>query len=205
LEEPMGETVFLLSTAQLHRLPATIKSRCQQLSIATPSIQQASQWLQTACPQSDSALIKRALRLNWGAPVAAKQWLDSGQFKQHNQWLEQVQAIVAGQAIINPCIDEWLKWPQPMRVLEYFYQATQSQIRQLGYQAQSQDTLALQSWLRFEHALGQAKLQWQGNANPTLIIENVLTLWLQINRHPEQAITLTGTPFESQMIRGEIG
>ena len=206
LEEPNGDSIFLLTTAQLHRLPATIKSRCQLLKVSAPSLAQSSQWLAQQCPQTDAQLIKRALRLNWNAPLAAKRWLASGELEQHNQWLEQLDRVLQGREVAKRCVDAWLKWEQPNLVLDYFYQQTQQVVRQLGYQSPVQNSAVLQSWLRFEQVIGQARRQWAGNANPSLLLENLLTLWLALKRSPENAFdAFEQNPFESQWIRGEIG
>jgi DNA polymerase-3 subunit delta' len=45
LEEPPPQTYFLLVTHRWHQLPATIRSRCEQVVLASPSREVAREWL----------------------------------------------------------------------------------------------------------------------------------------------------------------
>jgi len=45
LEEPAGDTVFLLVCGRPDALPATVRSRCRRLALATPPAGVAAQWL----------------------------------------------------------------------------------------------------------------------------------------------------------------
>lgn len=45
LEEPPGQTLFILISHQSAQLPATIRSRCRHLQMPLPSRQQAQEWL----------------------------------------------------------------------------------------------------------------------------------------------------------------
>lgn len=71
LEEPPGDTVFLLVSHQSARLPATIRSRCQTLQFAIPATSVAGPWL---AKELDSELANAAevLRLARGAPLLAR-------------------------------------------------------------------------------------------------------------------------------------
>jgi DNA polymerase-3 subunit delta' len=70
LEEPSPATILLLVTAAPHRLPATIRSRCQRLDFPLPDEAAATAWLRERAVGVDAAL---ALRLGGGAPLAALQ------------------------------------------------------------------------------------------------------------------------------------
>ena len=75
LEEPSDNTVLLLVSACPARLPATVRSRCQQLKIEAPERQLALQWLQgQGC--GDSA--QTCLRLAHGAPLEALRLAQTG-------------------------------------------------------------------------------------------------------------------------------
>ena len=68
LEEPSAGTLLCLVCEQPSRLPATIRSRCQELKVPVPPEPEALEWLKdhTAC--ENSAVL---LRLAHGAPLAA--------------------------------------------------------------------------------------------------------------------------------------
>lgn len=67
LEEPGERTLLLLVTSRPHRLPVTIRSRCQALRFAVPEKAQALSWLQSkAIDRPDEVL-----NLAHGAPLLA--------------------------------------------------------------------------------------------------------------------------------------
>ena len=101
LEEPAKQTLFMLTTHQVGSLPATIISRCQKLTFTAPDLQNAQAWLQQQLPQADQALLKRALRLNWGAPLDAKIWIENNLFEQESEWREAVKQLLSGQKTVS--------------------------------------------------------------------------------------------------------
>jgi DNA polymerase-3 subunit delta' len=68
LEEPPGDALLLLIADRMGTLPATILSRCQRLTIATPPESVSLAWLEHLRPASDWA---SALRMSGNAPLAA--------------------------------------------------------------------------------------------------------------------------------------
>ena len=66
LEEPTDNTLVVLLTALPGRLPATIRSRCQQLQVAVPDALSARQWLQDTGMEPGQAI--GYLKLAHGAP-----------------------------------------------------------------------------------------------------------------------------------------
>lgn len=183
LEEPGERTLFILSTHQLARLPATIVSRCQKLSFAAPDLKTAQAWLQQQNPQADEALIKRALRLNWGAPIEAQNWIASGGFEQDAEWKTALKQMQGGQKTVPQLVEQWLKWADPLQVFDYFYQWSVAAIRQANYQPESGFSREqVQNWLRFQQACLKAKQNWQANANKQLVLEALCFEWLQIQQ-----------------------
>lgn len=205
LEEPAPQTLFLLTTHQLGRLPATIVSRCQQLSLTPPPIQEALAWLQQQNPQADPALIKRALRLNWGAPLDAQTWLDEGRFEQDAEWKAALKQMQSGQKTVSQSVEQWLKWPQPEAVFDYFYLWAVSMVRQAVYQPNSEkagiSATRLQNWLKFQQACLQAHNSWQRNANKNLVLEALCLEWLQLQSE-STAEQPYHTVFQGNAIKG---
>jgi len=68
LEEPSPDTFLCLVCEQPGRLPATIRSRCQELRVPVPPESQALEWLRA---HTDSADAETLLRLAYGAPLRA--------------------------------------------------------------------------------------------------------------------------------------
>jgi DNA polymerase III subunit delta' len=79
LEEPSPGAWLLLCSDQPASLPATIRSRCQQVSVRPPGNEQAHEWLGTACQDVDPPRRDAALMLSGGAPLAARAMLEDGE------------------------------------------------------------------------------------------------------------------------------
>jgi DNA polymerase-3 subunit delta' len=69
LEEPAGGAVLILASASPDRLPATIRSRCQQLALTPPAADVAAAWLSERGVAPARA--RRLLDLFGGAPLRA--------------------------------------------------------------------------------------------------------------------------------------
>lgn len=218
LEEPGANTLFLLTSSQATSLPATIRSRCQKVTVPQPSLNDSVAWLQSVLPQQDEALIKRALRLNWSAPVSAYDWIVQGRFKEEREWQETMTSLASGHKNFSKVASEWLKWSQPEVVFDYFYAWVLAKIRKLGYglhNLSSEDNSPagevlhaqqqMQAWLGFQKSVSLAKNDWQGNANKELVFENLLMEWLELTQQ-ENSNTLGNTPsqsvFQSNLNRG---
>ena len=68
LEEPSDNTVLILISARPAQLPATVRSRCQQVRIEVPDSQAALDWLQE---QGHGEAAQTYLQLAHGAPLEA--------------------------------------------------------------------------------------------------------------------------------------
>ena len=84
LEEPPGETVLILVSHDPARLPATIRSRCQNLHVRPPDLAGALEWLCHASavsrPEAEAALQSAA-----GSPLKALRMLRDGSADQYRQ------------------------------------------------------------------------------------------------------------------------
>ncbi|MCF6254346.1 MAG: DNA-directed DNA polymerase, partial [Thiomicrorhabdus sp.] len=191
LEEPADNTVIILLATHLNQILPTIKSRCQQLNFSPPLLKEAVNWLQQAMPHVDLPLIKRALRVNWGAPLDAKAWLEAEKFNEDSQWKEGLKQLQSGQKTVSQVTALWLKWPTPTSVFDYFYLWSVSAVRSVtyaeGFQASTQTAaqqIQLQNWLAFQQAVLQAKQYWLQNANKELVFETLCLEWLEVQQSP---------------------
>ncbi len=73
LEEPGKDVLIILTSARAHRLPVTIRSRCQQLRFTVPDEAQSLQWLKQNLDGSDASEKQLLQSLNhaFGSPLAA--------------------------------------------------------------------------------------------------------------------------------------
>lgn len=73
LEEPGKDVLMILTSARSHRLPVTIRSRCQLLRFTIPDESQALSWLKDNQQHNDASeeQIRQALRYASGSPLTA--------------------------------------------------------------------------------------------------------------------------------------
>lgn len=76
LEEPAGNTVLILVSDNPGRLPVTIRSRCQAISINQPDTRLVQEWLEQSTGK-DQEKVRYALQAAGGSPLRATQYLES--------------------------------------------------------------------------------------------------------------------------------
>ena len=106
LEEPTDNTLLVLLTALPGRLPATIRSRCQQLQVAVPDALMAQQWLQDTGMESGQAILY--LKLANGAPLKAQQLAETDSVGARDQRLQQLVAVFQGSLDPVETAKEWM-------------------------------------------------------------------------------------------------
>ncbi|MDT8282044.1 MAG: DNA polymerase III subunit delta' [Gammaproteobacteria bacterium] len=101
LEEPGDGVLIILTSARSHRLPVTIRSRCQSLRFTLPTEEQALSWLQKNQPDSNmsSEQLKFALKYSYGSPLAALTALQSSE--QHQMLAEAMTAGASGKTSLE--------------------------------------------------------------------------------------------------------
>jgi len=99
LEEPGQNVLILLVTARPHRLPVTIRSRCQLLRFTDPDEQQSLDWLQQQQSGDNRGQLLQALKYAHGAPLAA---LENLQETAHRELLaEAMTAAISGKSSLD--------------------------------------------------------------------------------------------------------
>lgn len=95
LEEPSGNVVFLLITSKPHLLPATIRSRCQQILFKIPESAIAKKWLAEQLPNSQNLNLVLALTNN--SPLHALALIQSDKLKQRQNFFAAFTKFLQGQ------------------------------------------------------------------------------------------------------------
>jgi DNA polymerase-3 subunit delta' len=103
LEEPSDNTVLMLVTERLARLPATVRSRCQQLVFPAPDREIAQAWLEREI-DADAGLV---LRLADGAPLRARELAQADTVAQRRVWIEQFVGLRQGRQDPIRVAAEW--------------------------------------------------------------------------------------------------
>jgi DNA polymerase-3 subunit delta' len=109
LEEPSDNTLLILVSSQVDKLPITILSRCQKYILRAPSQQQAIEWLNGQGQYENSHLVQ-LLALSSQAPLSVLNMLETDTLGYLKQIDHDFSAMVKGN--INPVISakEWQKY-----------------------------------------------------------------------------------------------
>lgn len=71
LEEPQKNTLIILVTSQIDKIPITVRSRCQNLNMPIPTFNQAMDWISQHSNHQINETTKNILQLAKGSPLAA--------------------------------------------------------------------------------------------------------------------------------------
>lgn len=107
LEEPVGGMVLALITTHPQRLPATIRSRCQQLLLQPPPEAMGLTWLQGQGLGDPEARI--VLHLAGGAPLAALAFTDPALLSKRMEAFEGLMGVRLGSADPMRVAEAWGK------------------------------------------------------------------------------------------------
>jgi DNA polymerase-3 subunit delta' len=95
LEEPVGGVMFILVSARASMLPATIRSRCSGIRFQAPPRAAAVNWLE-AEGYTSADDVEQALLWSGGAPLAARDALQSGDIARCQQMEQTLAGVVEG-------------------------------------------------------------------------------------------------------------
>ena len=104
LEEPTAMTRIILVSSYPHRLPATIRSRCQQIRFTSPPDKQAISWLQE---QGITADPRTLLGLTSGSPLSALALSQPEIMQERSQQLSEFLALAKGEQDLTAVAGRW--------------------------------------------------------------------------------------------------
>ncbi len=107
LEEPASDAWLVLISHRADDLPATIRSRCQIMTVRPPELELAGNWLVEACPDSNPDERSNALALAGGAPLAARALLDDGGLAFAHEVRSGLVALASGRSVPEVLSDGW--------------------------------------------------------------------------------------------------
>lgn len=111
LEEPADNAWLILLSHQPGRLPATIRSRCQPVSVRPPTRDVALEWLADQCPEQDRDQLIQALSLSAEAPLAARQLLQNEGLDFGLEILDGLLEVARGRPVSSLVSERWLQAP----------------------------------------------------------------------------------------------
>lgn len=94
LEEPVAHVIIILISSHYMALPATIRSRCQILSMRIPKYTVAKEWLEQQLPDAD---IKLLLALTENAPLKALDLVNGDGLIRRQEFFSSINELRLGQ------------------------------------------------------------------------------------------------------------
>ncbi|WP_241609461.1 DNA polymerase III subunit delta' [Rosenbergiella australiborealis] len=188
VEEPPANCWFLFSTPQASQLPATLRSRCVQVTLTPPNEAQGLAWLAREHPLPQPEL-QTALRLSGGAPAQALAFIESPRWQERSALAEALQSALPQQPmlllplLVGEACTEKIYW-----LMAYLLDALKLQrggaawLTHIENQAASQylstlmDELSLQAILR-QWRECHTLLTQTPQVNAELVVSDALLVW----------------------------
>ncbi|HLU62404.1 MAG TPA: DNA polymerase III subunit delta' [Gammaproteobacteria bacterium] len=201
LEEPPARSLLLLVTHRPGALPATIRSRCQQVAVPRVAAEQGIAWLR----EQGVANPEVAFAFTGGSPLRALELAGSGFLQQRGEMLQRLAAVRQRGASAVTVAGEWEKLALH-DVVDFLDAVTEDLVRLVQTAGRGElrnpdlgnalktlgegvDLVALH---RYREALREGRRLVDGSVNPRLLIESLLLPW---------AAGLAGTVAEKMLDR----
>lgn len=180
LEAPPGDCLLVLVADELARLPATILSRCQILRLPVPTARDSEDWLAKAGMTGPDVAF--ALALADGAPLLARELLESGRAADARRLGSDLEDVIRGAASPITVATQWkamgfefaLHWLESLVVRRIRENVTPSEEMGARLQDYVIDSRDLFSYL---DRLQQAARRRKGNFDELLALESLLMPW----------------------------
>ncbi len=178
LEEPQDNTILILVATSMHKLPITIKSRCQMISVPTPDRDIATAWLSKQCDWSGQD-IDSALKLAHGAPISALQIGKEG-IEQSKQVYSGMASLMRGEANPVQLTSLWQGFDLSS-VLHQLQAMIQTKlVSLLNGKEYTESSLLKHYWAISDCIIHTMKLlSSQNNPNKTLLLEDLMVSIMQ--------------------------
>ncbi|WP_235185868.1 DNA polymerase III subunit delta' [Methylomarinum vadi] len=190
LEEPTERTSIVLLAENPAKLPATIRSRCQLMTIAPPDTVVTLDWLKQYRIDADADL----LRMAQGAPLRAKDYAERNLLAVHETYLNDWLKLARGQGNAVQLAERWqkqeavslsevLSWMAQWLVIivKCAYRAD-CDIGQHSALQELSKRLDLLQVYRFYDVLLSSIQKLDTQLNKQLMIEYILIEWSRLNK-----------------------
>ena len=180
LEEPPPRQLFLLASHNPWRLPPTVRSRCQQHVLPTPTTEQAQQWLGEQGLNAQSATA--ALAAAGGQPMTALALYQDGELQRRDARRHDWEQLLAQQYTASALAAAWQNDAQ--RSLNWLATWLADSARREAAAANSSTLRGLcAAFDAVSHASGLLSTTSVTNLRPRLVLEDVLEQCLRCLRN----------------------
>ncbi len=191
LEEPSGHTTLLLSTDRPMSLLATIRSRCQQITLSPALGANAQEWLRSASQHAEF-YDESLLMMSGGSPLTALHWAEHGELAWRDERCHELLALEQGEQSAVALAKGWYEIGSD-RILPWFYGMVLDllrlkQVPQAAPHANPRlqqllhslaDRVDLDFLQRFAERLQEWMRSMRGQINQQLLLEELLLAWQQ--------------------------
>lgn len=184
LEEPQHNTILILISGHLEKLPITVRSRCQNYHLAAPSASKALDWLSHNTENNvDSLQLAKLLQLAKGAPLAVVNMLNGGMSEQYQQVSQDFDLILQNK--VNPILlaSTWLKYDlvTVLNQLQYLIKDRLVELATNSSNYSSEQSQYSHYWQISDCIMQTIKLiSSLNNINNTLLIEDFIVSVMRI-------------------------
>lgn len=194
LEEPVSNVVIILISARPLQLPATIRSRCQILSLPTPGYYIAKEWLEQQLPNVDIVNIKLLLALSENAPLNALNLTAKDELAGRQEFFGCLEELYQGKINVVQMATRCLDWGIENLLLTLMHVVhdmikikfaasnnivNQDQLEKLTSFAARTTTAKLFPYKEYLYKI-RRHLMRKINLNQQLIMEHVIITWSQM-------------------------
>lgn len=174
LEEPQANTTLILVVSERARLPITITSRCQQLTLLSPSDETGLRWLNDLNPSLTEDRASTLLQLAQGAPLKALT-LAEEDLSAISQLSADIKALIRGHLQPIELAPKWVE-TDTLLILRQFQQMVQSRIQQHLLETSVTPAMSLSAYWHVADCIKETikLISSSNNLNKTLLIEDFL-------------------------------
>tara|TARA_R100000322_G_scaffold85637_1_gene53264 strand:+ start:280 stop:1284 length:1005 start_codon:yes stop_codon:yes gene_type:complete len=180
LEEPPGKALFLLIADSGDRLLATIRSRCQNVSLPSPSFSDTQAWLATMSA-ADSDTLASAAALAPQQPFAALRMLEEGVPAWREILTEKLTSLRQGEESVTEVARFCEKQPVA-HAINLMTELCTHQVRSLAVEPQGRTSAQIRQLLKLQREIYRVSAQQESTSNPNLLmsLEYLLSQWQEL-------------------------
>ncbi|ODN67467.1 DNA polymerase III subunit delta' [Methylophaga muralis] len=180
LEEPQNNTILILTTEAVHRLPVTIRSRCQQMHLPTPDYSITLPWLDSQGISTDTDQLQQLASLTLDAPFAIVHALETNEWQSYQQLQQDFDQLLQQRANPVQMANQWQQYDL-LKVMHQLLSTIKTRLK-LHYSGYAEVTKAQQYWQIVDCIVNTIKLvSSSNNYNKTLLIEDFMVSVMRIS------------------------
>ncbi|MDH7943140.1 DNA polymerase III subunit delta' [Pseudohongiella sp. SYSU M77423] len=181
LEEPPGKALFLLIADSGDSLLATIRSRCQNVALPSPTFSDTQAWLATMSA-ADSDTLASAAALAPRQPFAALRMLEEGVPAWREILTDKLISLRNGEESVTEVARFCEKQPVA-HAINLMTDLCTEQVRSLAVEPQSRTSARIRQLLKLQREIYRVSAQQESTSNPNLLmsLEYLLSQWQELS------------------------